>query len=72
MTDNYVQQRIKQIYDEYERNGRTKDYKITLTPINGSGDIHVSLIKQTKIKSRVTREKIIQKGDDLSFIQNEH
>ena len=71
MTDDYVQQRVKEIYDAYEKNGHTKDYKIRLTPINGSGDIHVELTKGTRIKEKLIRERIIEKGDDLKFIQEE-
>ena len=70
MTDNYAQNRIKEIYDAYERNGRTKDYTITMEPINGNGDIHVELVRSTKI-DKLTKEIVIKKGDDLTFIQQE-
>ena len=68
MTDNYAQDRIKEIYDAYERNGRTKDYTITMEPINGNGDIRVELLKP---RVKIKREIVIKKGDDLTFIQQE-
>jgi len=68
MTDNYAQDRIKEIYDAYERNGRTKDYTITMEPINGNGDIRVELLKP---RVKIKREIVIKKGDDLTFIQRE-
>jgi hypothetical protein len=77
MAEDYVQQRIKEIYDAYERNGRTRDYKITLTPINGSGDIHVALERGQYYpdyakNTKVTKKRIIKKGDSLEFIQQEN
>jgi len=71
MNEDYVQQRIKEIYDAYEKNGKTKDYKITLTPLNGSGDVHVQLVRSTKIKDRLIREKVILKGEDLNTLSQE-
>jgi len=68
MTDNYAQNRIKEIYDAYEQNGRTKDYTITMEPINGNGDIRVELLKP---RVKIKREIVIKKGDDLTFIQRE-
>jgi len=68
MTDNYAQDRIKEIYDAYEQNGRTKDYTITMEPINGNGDIRVELLKP---RVKIKREIVIKKGDDLTFIQRE-
>jgi len=76
MTDSYVQERIKEIYDAYEQNGRTKDYTITITPINGSGDVYVNLIKGIRIADKlinteVRKEIIIKEGDNLDFIKKE-
>ena len=71
MNDNYVQQRVKEIYDAYERSGKTKNYKITLTPLNGNGDVHVQMVRSTKIKDRIIREKVILKGEDLSTLSQE-
>lgn len=71
MTEDCIHQRVKEIYDAYERNGHTKDYTIRLTPINGSCDIHVELVRATKIKEKLIRERMIKGEDDLKFIEEE-
>ena len=72
MNEGYVQQRIRDIQDAYEKNGKTKDYEITLVPLNKNGDVHVKLMRLTKIKERLIREKIILKGEDLNILAQEH
>lgn len=69
MTESYVQERIKEIYDAYEQNPKTDGYKIRMCPINGHGDIQVEFIKGTKIRDRIIREIVIKKEDDLKAIQ---
>ena len=76
MTEDYIQQRIKEIYDAYEANGHTKDYKITLIPINGSGDIQATLEKGKYYSdyaknTKITKQVVIERGNDLKFIQEE-
>jgi len=68
MTEDYIQQRVKEIYNAYEKHGKTADYKITLTPVNGSGDVHAKLVRGTKIKETLTKEIVIKKGDNLEEI----
>ena len=71
MPEDYVQTRVKEIYDAYERKGRTKNYNITLTPINGSGDIDVVLNRINGYGHSHERQLTIKREDSLDFIGQE-
>ena len=68
MADSYIQDRIREIYAAYRSNDKTKDYEITLTPINGSGDIKAELVIPNRWNDRTTKERVIKETEPLGVL----
>lgn len=67
MTDSYPEQRMREIRETYEAMKDSKSGKLTLTPINGSGDI-LFKVSDRDIHGRFrSRERVIKKEEPLDF-----
>lgn len=71
MTDDCNTRRVKEIYDAYEQKRGTRNYNITLTPLNGAGDIDAT-IKCVNIHGREhIKNRTIRRDESLEFIGDE-